>query len=377
MDTLDFESGEIVIGRGDYTYRKVIDDFANTTFIGILTYNISVGSGRTELLDALKTACKNGTKVILITNIPKRFSKYYSLKYISNTAKPAIKKYIELLNPENWGPHMSVYFQFHNHAKIIVTDNFIYCGSSNYSDESKENIECGTISNDVNLISYMKDTIFPEICCRSLPYYKYNVLPAIYSLREASLFCVEYKKKIFESAFYPINEHRVTPEEQWVYNSQNTGITGQLLQSFADDFEKFEDALKTIKTIVDEAEDDSEEINELYQAYEKYKNAYAQMSDSITCFIEDVASMASFNPEDSACDIICNKYGMESFDENLDYYAELAMDESYEEYFGLIESSKPAIQGILEDINSMHMFLKEMSASLDKYCFVNPKIDNT
>ncbi len=60
-------NGDVVFGRHDFTYQRVLDDFPNTKFIGILTFNISPKAD-SELLRSLKTACANGTNAVLVTN---------------------------------------------------------------------------------------------------------------------------------------------------------------------------------------------------------------------------------------------------------------------------------------------------------------------
>ena len=37
------------------------------------------------------------------------------------------------------------FFNFSNHAKIVGTENIVYIGSANFSNESKNNIESGII----------------------------------------------------------------------------------------------------------------------------------------------------------------------------------------------------------------------------------------
>lgn len=378
MKTLEYKTGEMVIGRGDYVYKKAIESFENSNYIGIVTYNISTKESSTELLHALKVACTRGARVTLITNIPKRFPGYFS-KWYADSAKNVIDKYLELLKPENFGPKMSVFFHFKNHAKIIVTDSLVYFGSGNYSDESKGNIECGTISTDINLINYVKNTIIPKISEKSLPYYdfEYNVVSAIFSLREILLFCEEYREKIFEAAFLPRCEYEEDVKKLWVYDSENTGITIEMLQRFIDDFEKFEDALRIIWTIVEEAEEENDEISELRTIYKAYVDSYKQMRDQIDWFVEDTTPMASYNPDTEACRILTEKYGMESFDEDLDFYMDLAMNESQEEYSGLVASAGPTIQEILQELDSMYDYFQQMLKALEKFLWVNKKIDNT
>lgn len=57
----------------------------------------------------------------------------------------------------------SAFFNLHNHAKIIVTENIVYIGSANFSNESAKSIETGVIIEDRDF--------FAEIVKDSLSYY--------------------------------------------------------------------------------------------------------------------------------------------------------------------------------------------------------------
>lgn len=85
MDEYSFREGRFVSGIGDHTYQEVIDDFDNTDFIGIISFNISKYTNG-ALINALKNACKNGASATVITNIPKRFLQYYGDSY-ANAAR--------------------------------------------------------------------------------------------------------------------------------------------------------------------------------------------------------------------------------------------------------------------------------------------------
>lgn len=74
-------------------------------------------------------------------------------------AHSVISDYIRLLDAEKFDMHMSAFFNFSNHAKIIMTNNVIYWGSANYSDESKGNYEYGLISGDTELIQHIKNVV--------------------------------------------------------------------------------------------------------------------------------------------------------------------------------------------------------------------------
>ena len=169
-----------MFGKNENLYQCVLDDFKNAKFIGILTYNISPKLD-SLLLETLKNACLNGTNAIIVTNIPKRFPSYFKEQY-ALAAKDMIDLYVRQLNPQGYGMRLNPYFAFHNHAKIVMTENIVYWGSSNYSDESSQYFECGTVSTDRELIAYLKDVLFPEIQSNSVPFYKFNFAVALANL---------------------------------------------------------------------------------------------------------------------------------------------------------------------------------------------------
>lgn len=54
-----------------------------------------------------------------------------------------------------------------------MTDNIVYIGSANYSEESAKNVEFGFISQDKSLIDYINSFILPDIRSTAVPYYEY------------------------------------------------------------------------------------------------------------------------------------------------------------------------------------------------------------
>lgn len=57
--------------------------------------------------------------------------------------KETFHLYKSKLFPLKIADKAEVYFCFSNHAKIIMTDNIAYVGSSNFSEESADNFELG------------------------------------------------------------------------------------------------------------------------------------------------------------------------------------------------------------------------------------------
>lgn len=147
---LDFEKGEFVYNENGLNYQEVLDDFAKASKIRIITYNISKKEKGGELISLLKELPEE-TDVQIITNIPSRFDTYYGSK-AGEAMRAAFKKncdiYMKKLNPVNFTPTVITAFNFCNHAKIIGTENIVYIGSANYSDESKYNIETGILIRD-------------------------------------------------------------------------------------------------------------------------------------------------------------------------------------------------------------------------------------
>ena len=159
--SIPISGGEVVLGRESMNYQIVLDDFPKANQVRILTYNISKNQYKNELINALKSI-KEDADVKIVSNIPSRMPTYFS----NFTA------YLERLNPENFQSNPEVSFNFANHAKIIGTENILYIGSANYSDESSDNIESGTIITDKVAINRIYEEFFPVIIEESTPYFE-------------------------------------------------------------------------------------------------------------------------------------------------------------------------------------------------------------
>ena len=380
MDEFEIKSGKFVAGIGEHTYQEVIDDFCNTDFIGIITFNISQSySG--NMISALKQACKKGAHATVITNIPKRFEKYYGDRY-SNAARQVIRSYISVLRAEDYGMRIKAYFDFTNHAKIIMTENIVYIGSENYSDESKNNYESGVISRDKDFISHIKDEVFQEQTVKAIPYYEYNVAEAVAILQAASAFCEEARQKIYEAAFDEWADYETNFKPVPIYKSNDSGITAELLSRILEKFDSYEDALKSVQEVIEyyyEKYDEGvpEQVEDLEATYDSYKEDFESMRENISGLFEDIEQLAHYNYDDEVSRIVNEDYGMESFDENIEHYMELAMSEANSDLELLIESAEPTIKEILEDFTSMKNYYAKMHNELYQILRISREIDNT
>lgn len=105
------------------------------------------------------------------------------------------------MNHENFQSNPEVAFGFTNHAKIIATENILYVGSANYSDESSDSIESGTIITDKTAMSKIFEEFFSAVIDESMPYFddEFNVF---------RLFVLRMKTK-FEKWLYWLDNHLV------------------------------------------------------------------------------------------------------------------------------------------------------------------------
>lgn len=378
MDSISFNDGYAVFDKGEYTYQCVLNDFHNSEFIGIMTYNISPKKD-SILLKKLRSACLNGANAVIITNIPKRFPNYYAPKY-ALVAKDMIDLYKRQLNPHDYGMRLSPYFADHHHAKIVMTDNIVYWGSSNYSDESAENFECGTISTDRDLIHYLKHTLFPDIQSKSISYYKYNFAVAIANLKRMIPACKSACHTLFEAAFEPWSDYDTNFEEKWSYRTTDSGLTISFLRGFISQFAGYGDALDVIDDILDEYIDlpkYPEQVEMLGNLFEDYKQSFTKFNNSISSLFIRLEDVARYNVSDVACRKITEDYGMEAYDEELNYYAEKATNEAAEEYGELIKDAEQTVRDALDSLTSMIQYFKELYANLHQLLEINSEIDNT
>jgi len=168
-----FSEGRFVSSQNEINYQEVLDDFSKASIIRIMTYNISAKDNLDALLERLSSV-KSGTDIKLITNIPSRFSTYYPSnagQHMRNKARENIEVYLKKLEPSSFDSEFMPFFNFTNHAKIIGTENIVYIGSANYSNESRYNIETGIITTDRSLIEKLYSDFFENVIKVSVPYF--------------------------------------------------------------------------------------------------------------------------------------------------------------------------------------------------------------
>lgn len=372
----DIKDVQFVESKGDYGFREVLDDFDNAEYINILTFDISKNGD--ELINLLKKAGLRGIPIRVISNIPQRFDRYFvgdGYDY-RKPARKNIKIYERKLNPEDIGILTEVFFMFSNHGKIVMTNNIIYWGSANYSDESKKNYECGVLCRDREFIKYVNEVLFPSITGESLSYYSEE-----YSICIASIFSfmtyLHNKYEELQDASYGIHEDYDTNFNPVKYfNMYDNYISWEMLKEWMETVENAQGIIQQLFSDLEDGEKEFEEdtVSELSDKYEKYMEGQRRSIERMCYHLED---MAKFDEQHYANGLLNGKYAAYSYEENLDYYAQRAFEEGRDVMHGFIEEAQPVIKELLECLKSMDDELIKFADNVMKIAKVNEKIDNT
>lgn len=358
---------KLVCSSGDcVNYQEVLDDFENAKKVRIVTYNLSKrtddGSNLRKLMDL-----PEGTDIQIITNIPSHWDTYY--RGAAQKFRDSLKLYLGELNPERYNTIDFVGFKFDNHAKLIGTDNVLYIGSANYSDDSARSIEMGFISTDKAFIEKVYKEIFEDIKGKSEPYFDnpYNAL---------RLFVVGFEVK-YKIYIKMLEEGTIYVNEDDIFVTGGTNLSVDTLIDLYNDF----DIIQGIENVVEELydEDKEDEYNELYSYIDELKEL--SLSEIQESLLEDgdIYNLVVFDDVERANEILQNEYSLEAWDENLDRYVEIAMRDADEEFnelklnaeFDLIALYKTLVEA--KDIFCrMHECLISMASG-----HININLDNT
>jgi hypothetical protein len=365
------EDIKFVHTKDELAFQEVVDEMANANTIAIITYNIS--EKQHYLLDCVKNA-PDTAEIKIITNIPSRWETYFGAKY-SEIAHKKIMVYLTSLNPEELGNRASVYFNFNNHGKIIMTDKVAYIGSANFSEESGKNIEFGFITRDSSFLQYLLEELIPEVEAVSTDYYLYNHAPLLIEISMGNSALFNLRSELHDQA-YLLNDHRGI--ETFYYNT----YYDLLSQVTLDSIEGIVSDLKELTSEIYDAMceilgDDAEKTSLMYALYEKMI-AYADyVVDAV--MNDDISELAQFNFNDRANEILEDEYAMYADEEHLNEYAERASSDAASELTELAESAEASLIGLIQVLDSIIKDVGDI-INLFKTCDlrkVNPEIDNT
>lgn len=367
---IQFDGGRFVSYEGELNYKKVLEDFSHAKTIRIVTYNISKNQRLDKLIDALK---HTSADIQLITNVPSRMPEYYNTnagQHMRNAAHANIQIYVAKLNPESFQGQFVPFFNVKNHAKIIGTENIVYIGSANYSNESANNIETGVLIEDKQFIQQLYFDFFDKIKNQSLSYYdeEFSAFRLFVLSLQAKFH--HHHRKILSDLYtdYGLTKQIVADT---VFLDRNDLVTMYV------DLDELESVCNAADSVYD---DDSDDYND---ELEKLKMQFERLSiDWLKSVISEDGSLydlVSYNFDGTVHDILQEEYSTEVLDENLDYYVEKSSIQAQEIYRSRYEAFLEEADGflaqfekILSALDAAVSFTRKWHASK-----INPRIDNT
>lgn len=350
---------KLVMTKDEFGYLEVLDTLDDANFVRIVTYNISKESN--DLIKKLETFPK-GKDVIIVTNIPSRF-KGYTSSYAKARAQNAIDKYIERLNPEIYSANVKTFFNFGNHSKIIMTDKMAYIGSANFSDESKNNNECGVLITNISVISKINEIFIQMQIDESVSYYSSKYMKAFVMisdmLTQAEVYYEDYYWSFFADSGH---QHHGRGDEYRSFDAELSPIT-----------------VENVDKLTYLIEDSIEELNN----DEIYPDIFENINLDICKEIRDLFGIDSeleqfsrFNSDDKIQELF-KEYLEDGDPEFLDEYAQTAVDNTGAINMDLADAIYETALIGKDKLEKLCEFLVDLLKKVEEKREVNEVIDNT
>lgn len=358
------KDAKFITTYNEYGYQEVLDDFDKAEYICILTYNISA---KQNILFKYLDKLKDTTAIDFITNIPSRFEDYYS-SYAKGRARNTINIYLNKLNTEKYSSIFSSYFLFNNHAKIVMTNNVIYVGSSNFSDESANNVESGIISRDNDFINYIKNEVIPYLKGESEQYYSSNSINSlIISFKFIYYKLVNMIEEVRMSCYSYSDHCWGTTNEFWDLRNNRIYLK-ESLNRLDEMFEELDEFIATIYHTLDELGMDIEDIEEMISEMniDGIQLLYAEDTE--------IDNILSFNSQNYAMDYI-NEHEIFMDEDDIDAFRDSASQKAYEKECELADLAEDNVKCLLERLKQIPKHLEEILEEIPT--MVNENIDNT
>ena len=367
---ISFNGGRFVSLDGDLNYREVLDDFPSAKIIRIITFNISKNQRFDKLLDKLKTTTAD---VQMITNVPSRMEQYYNTpkgEWMRSSAKDNIQIYISKLNPDNFSGQFVPVFNVNNHAKLIGTENILYVGSANYSNESANSIEAGVLIEDKDFIQEVYNEFFDKVAGDSISYYDESF--SGFKLFVLSLYAKfkHHHKKMLEDLYTDYMRTKMV-----VADSVFIDISD--LEALYSDLDELDSACVAADETYDEENGDyNNDLEQLKGHFDRLSINWLKetISEDGTLY-----RLVTFNTEEEAIDILQEEYTSVAYDEYLNTYAQKAMNSASEMYSALHDAFSQESEDFLSEIEKILAALDEAIRFTTRWKAhkLNPDIDNT
>ncbi|MGG2082192.1 phosphatidylserine/phosphatidylglycerophosphate/cardiolipin synthase family protein [Lysinibacillus pakistanensis] len=316
--------GELILTYQENGYQEVLDTFTESDYINIATFNINSFISNSYLIHGLREIDVS-TPVTLILNVPEGDYYHRRINYI-----------LMLLERERFG-NLNVYFNFSNHAKLIMTNKIAYIGSQNFSDASRNNYELGILVRELEQVQKIESEIFEELKNNSVLYStsEYNVrMEELSSLLNGSIKGIRQQIFTVYGDGYPVPEQEILDIHQAYFDKNN--------------WRKFEELYANFEEVINEIIDGYQEVLD-QEAIQSYMN---ELNLSITQFISELEELSNFSifQEES---MMWEKFYENDTGDNLDYHMEKAVNvvrEIKEEEFHQLEDLTDILISLFDSI---------------------------
>lgn len=368
------QDAKFVYSKDDLGYQEVLDDFKTTSTITIVTYNLS--NDNDDLLISAVRAASEHCSINIITNIPSRWETYYTAN-ARNRAKKQIGLYLSKLSSETFRKDSSIFFDFSNHGKIIMTDSVVYIGSANYSSGSASHTEFGFISRDPKFIQYITSEVIPSMKNSALPYYEYDYTALLIEANVALASIYNIENELHDTVY---SWYSNTNGEGFYYNDSEASLTEEILdkvlrviRNSCEVSRELYDALVVINRD-DKYETETDWANDIYDELRSIYSKIEQLSCS-----DELYNLSKFKIAEYVNQKLQTEYEMIAYEENLDSCIESASGDAMNVVYNLTQAAKPNIDELLKKIerfrNEFSSFLKIFQMKETRE--VNRRIDNT
>lgn len=364
-------NAKFVYSKNELGYQEVIDDMANANEITIITYNIS--EKQNYLIDCIRSAPRN-CEINIITNIPNRWDKYYGDSFREKAFKK-INLYMTKLAPEKLGAAASVFFDFTNHGKIIMTNNIVYIGSENYSEESASNTEFGLISKEKTFIEFIKREVLSEMEKESIPYYQYNYTSLLLEANMTLSAIFNIKNCLLEKTY---SWHEDIDGVGYSYRSFESALTMNTLENIRKIIGVACEIAGNIFDAIDDITDGDED--EIIKANDILEDLFQQSKriEAIS-LLDTLYDFVQFDTNDFINEKLQEEYTMEAYEDNLENCIGLVSDEALCVVMDLAQGAKEDIDNLLEELEDFREKYLGFIEFFNNYEIkqINLEIDNT
>lgn len=364
-------NAKFVYSKNELGYQEVLDRFETAKEITIVTFNIS--EKKNALVNALKKVGEHCV-INIITNIPNRWETYYGDSF-RNKARQKINLYMAKLNPDNLGIKTTVFFDFSNHGKIIMTDSTVYVGSANYSEESAKNTEFGFVSEDNEFIDFINSEVLPDVKATAIPYYEYDYTALLLEANIALSAVHNIKNELHEEV-YRLHDD---VDGEWYYYveheaSLTVGTLNKIKMIVSEACRVASDIYDAVDVITRSDEDETIKVND---AYEELLSLEAYIED--VCCFDTLIELAEFDSNEFINEQLQEEFAMEAYEDNLENCIESASGEAMSRVWDLTQAAKEDVDILL---NELEQYCKKYADYIENLRVreikkISTEIDNT